>query len=150
PLGYFEQRAAMGKDGVYGKWLRSLNAVIRINDTLFDHAGIGAKYASMSIDEINRRVREELEDAAKLQGGIVTDQRVPFTYRGHEKGNENQLMNVVDTTLANAEAKREVIAHTYADAAITPRFDGKVIMIDIGLPRVYDNISKIGCLEIVD
>jgi TPR repeat protein len=150
PLGYFEQRAAMSKDGVYGKWLRSLNTVIRINDSLFDHAGIGAKYASMSIDEINRRVHEELEDPAKLQGGIVTDQEGPFWYRGLAKGNEKQLMNVVDTTLANAEAKREVIAHTYADAAITPRFDGKVIMIDIGLPRVYDNISKIGCLEIVD
>jgi hypothetical protein len=150
PLGYFEQRAAMSKEGVYGKWLRSLNAAVRINDTLFDHAGISAKYASMSIDEINRRVREELEDPAKLQGGIVTDQEGPFWYRGLAKGNEKELMNVVDTTLANAEAKREVIGHSYADAAITPRFDGKVIMIDIGLPRVYDNISKIGCLEIVD
>ncbi len=150
PLGYFEQRAAMSKDGVYGKWLRSLNAVIRVNDTLFDHAGISAKYASMSIDEINRRVHEELEDPAKLQGGIVTDQEGPLWYRGLAKGDEKQLMNVVDTTLENDGAKREVIAHTYADAAITPRFNGKVIMIDIGLPRVYDNISKIGCLEIVD
>ena len=150
PLGYFEQRAAMSKDGVYGRWLRSLNTAIRINDTLFDHSGISAKYASMSIDEINRRVREELDDPAKLQGGIVTDQEGPFWYRGLAKGDEKQLLNVVDTTLANAEAKREVIGHTYADGAIMPRFDGKVIMIDIGLPRVYDNISKVGCLEIVD
>jgi hypothetical protein len=150
PLGYIEQRAAMSANGVYGKWLRSLNAVIRINDTLFDHAGISAKYASMSIDDINRRVREELADPAKLQGGIVTDQEGPLWYRGLAKGNEKELMNVVDTTLENADAKREVIAHTYADAAITPRFNGKVIMIDIGLPRVYDNISKIGCLEIAE
>jgi TPR repeat protein len=150
PLGYFEQRAAMSANGVYGKWLRGLDAVIRINDTLFDHAGISAKYASMSIDEINRRVHDELNDPAKLQGGIVTDQEGPFWYRGLAKGDEKQLMNVVDTTLENAGAKREVIGHTYADAAITPRFGGKVIMIDIGLPRVYDNISKIGCLEIAD
>ncbi len=150
PLGYFEQRAAFGPDGLYGKWLRSLNTVIRINDTLFDHAGLSAKYASTSPEEINRRVREELDDPSKLQGGIVTDQDGPFWYRGLAKGNEQQLMPVVDATLANDGAVREVIAHTYADAAITPRFGGKVIMIDIGLPRVYDNISKVGCLEIAD
>ena len=43
---------------------------------------------------------------------------------------------------------RIVIGHSYAQAAITPRFGGKVVMIDIGLSRVYDNIGKMGCLEI--
>ena len=41
-----------------------------------------------------------------------------------------------------------MIGHTYANAAITPRFDGKVIMVDIGLSRVYDGIGKVGCLVI--
>ena len=43
---------------------------------------------------------------------------------------------------------RIVIGHSYAQAAITPRFGGKVVMIDIGLSRVYDNVGKMGCLEI--
>jgi hypothetical protein len=30
----------------------------------------------------------------------------------------------------------------------TPRFGGKVVLIDIGLSRVYDNVGKMGCLEI--
>jgi TPR repeat protein len=150
PLGFFEHRAAFGPDGVYGKWLRSLNTVIRINNTLYVHAGISRKYASMSMDEINRRVRDELEHPEKLQGGIVTDQEGPFWYRGIAKGNEKELMVVVDTTLENNGAKREAIGHTYANAAITPRFDGKVIMLDIGLPRVYDNVSKVGCVLIED
>jgi hypothetical protein len=148
PLGYFEHRAAFGPDGVYGKWLRGLNTEIRVNDTLFVHSGIGAKYVSMSMDEMNRRVREELSHPDKLQGGIVTDQEGPFWYRDLAKGDEKALMVVVDATLENTGAKREAFGHTYADAAITPRFGGKVIMLDIGLPRVYDNISKIGCLEI--
>jgi TPR repeat protein len=148
PLGYFEQRAAFGPDGVYGKWLRGLNTEIRVNDTLFVHSGISAKYVAMSMDEMNRRVREELNNPAKLQGGIVTDQEGPFWYRGLAKGNEQALGVIVQATLENTGAKREAFGHTYADAAITPRFGGKVIMLDIGLPRVYDNISKIGCLEI--
>jgi hypothetical protein len=148
PLGYFEQRAAFAPDGVYGKWLRGLNTEIRINDTLFVHSGIGPKYVAMSMDEMNKRVREELNNPAKLQGGIVTDQEGPFWYRDLAKGNEAKLSTVVDATLENDRAHREAFGHTYADAAITPRFGGKVIMLDIGLPRVYDNVSKIGCLEI--
>jgi TPR repeat protein len=148
PLGYFEHRAAFGPNGVYGKWLRGLNTEIRINDTLFVHSGISRKYASMSMDEINRRVRDELNNPGKLQGGIVTDQEGPFWYAGMAKGDEKELAPVLDVTLENAGAHREAFGHTYANAAITPRFDDKVIMLDIGLPRVYDNISKIGCLEI--
>jgi TPR repeat protein len=148
PLGYFEHRAAFGPDGVYGKWLRGLNTAIRINDTLFVHSGIGKKYAEMSMEEMNRKVREELDNPALLQGGIVTDQQGPFWYRDLAKGDEKQLEPVVEATLQHTGAKREAFGHTYADAAITPRFGGKIVMLDIGLPRVYDNVSKIGCLEI--
>jgi hypothetical protein len=55
---------------------------------------------------------------------------------------------LVSKILQNFGVKRIVIGHSYANAAITPRFDGKVIMIDIGLSRVYDNIGKLGCLLI--
>ncbi len=150
PLGYFEHRAAFSPTGVYGKWLRSLNTEIRIDDTLFVFSGISNKYVAMSMDEMNRRVREELNDPARLQGGIVTDQEGPFWFRGLAKGNEKELMPLVDATLENTGAKREAFGHSYAEAAITPRFNGKVILLDIGLPRVYDNVSKIGCLLIED
>jgi TPR repeat protein len=148
PLGYFEQRAAFGPDGVYGKWLRSLNAEIRINDTLFVHSGISRKYCSTSIDEVNRRVREELSDPSKLPGGIVTDQEGPFWYRGLAQGDEKDLMVVVDATLENSDAKREAFGHTYAAASITPRFNGKVILLDTGLPGESGSVSSIGCLLI--
>lgn len=150
PLGYFEQRAAFAPEGTYGKWLRGLNTAIRIDGTLFVHAGLSAKYAKMPIDEMNRKVREELSDPAKLQGGIVTDTEGPLWYRGLAKGDEQQLASVVNDALAADHAEREAIGHSYADAAITPRFGGKVIMLDIGLPRVYDNTSKIGALLIED
>src|SRR5438105_6348655 len=61
PLGYFEHRQMMGPDGYYGKWMASHDTVIKINDSLFLHGGISAKYASMKIKDINQRVREELK-----------------------------------------------------------------------------------------
>ena len=143
-----QHRLAFGPEGVYGKWLRSLNTEIRINDTLFVHSGISRKYCSTSIDEVNRRVREELNDPAKLPGGIVTDQEGPFWYRGLAQGDEKDMMVVVDATLENSDAKREAFGHTYAAASITPRFNGKVILLDTSLPGESGSVSSIGCLLI--
>jgi hypothetical protein len=43
---------------------------------------------------------------------------------------------------------RIVVGHAYANGAITPRFHGKVLFVDIGLSRIYENTGKLGCLEI--
>lgn len=147
PLGYFEHRDQMGPDGHYGKWIASHDSVIKINDTLYVHAGLSAKYVSMKIKDINQRVRSEVTDPTKLNGGIVTDTDGPLWYRGLSKGG-SELEPLVEKIRKNFGVDRIVVGHTYADAAITPRFDGKVILIDIGLSRVYDNIGKVGCLVI--
>ena len=146
PLGYFEHRAQLSANGTYGKWILGHDAAIKINDTLFVHAGISPKFASAKINDINRRVRAELESPEKLNGGIVTDVEGPLWYRGMAKGDEEELARHVDKVLKNFGVSRIVVGHTYANAAITPRFNDKVILIDIGLSRVYDNIGKVGCL----
>ena len=148
PLGFFEQRAAFGAEGFYGKWMRSLNTVIRIDDTLFVHSGISRKYASMSVEEINRRVREELSDPTKLQGGIVMDPEGPFFYSGLAKGDEKALAGVLDTTLENDGAKREAFGHNETGGVILTRFNGKAILLDVGLSREYNNTGSMGCLLI--
>jgi hypothetical protein len=145
PPGFAEHRAAFAPGGVYGKWLRSHNAVIKIGRTLFVHAGLGPKYADWPIDRINDQIRAELADLTRLHGGIVTDEQGPFWFNGLAKGNDAQL---VDRLLRNFDVDRIVIGHTYANAAITPRFNGKVVMIDVGLSRIYDNVGKLGCLLI--
>jgi hypothetical protein len=148
PAGYAEQRAAFAPDGVYGRWIRSHNAIVRINRTLFVHAGIGAKYEDWTMDRINDEVRAELNDFTKLHGGLATDEDGPLWYRGLASGDEAALAPTVDELLKKFDVDRIVVGHTYAQAAITPRFGGKVVMIDIGLSRVYDNVGKVGCLEI--
>jgi len=148
PPGFAEHRMQFGPDGYYGKWILRHDAVIKINDTLFLHGGISAKYASMKIREINEKVRKELEgDPAKLEGGIAKDTDGPLWYRGLATGDPS-LEPLVDKIRKNFAVERIVLGHTYADAAITPRFGGKVILIDIGLSRVYDGIGKVGCLVI--
>lgn len=148
PAGYAEHRAAFAPDGVYGRWIRSHNTIIKINRTLFVHAGLGQKYEDWTLDGINDEVRAELNDFTKLHGGIATDEEGPLWFRGLAKGDENELAPLVDALLKRFDVDRIVVGHTYAQAAITPRFGGKVVMIDIGLSRVYDNVGKVGCLEI--
>lgn len=148
PAGFAEHRAAFAPDGAYGRWIRSHNTIIKIDRTLFVHAGLGAKYGDWTLDRINDEVRAELNDFTKLHGGIVTDEQGPLWYRGLASGDEQTLAPLVDALLKHFDVDRIVVGHTYAQAAITPRFGGKVVLIDIGLSRVYDNIGKVGCLEI--
>ncbi len=150
PAGFAEHRAAFAPDGVYGRWIRGHDAVIKIDRTLFVHGGLGAKYADWTIDRINGEVRAELNDFTRLHGGIVTDEEGPLWYRDLATGDEERLAPLVDDLLQHFDVDRIVIGHSYAQAAITPRFGGKVVLIDIGLSRVYDNIGKMGCLEIKD
>jgi len=148
PLGYFERRAMFGPDGIYGKWIRGHNTVIKIDDAIFLHGGISPKYAGYSVKKINERVREELDDFHKLQGGIVMDQDGPLWYRGLANGDEDALAGHVQKVLKNYGVERIVIGHTFTDGAVTPRFGGKVLLIDIGLARLYDNLGRMACLVI--
>lgn len=137
PPGFFEHRFAYGPDGDYGRWIRDHNAVIRINDTLFVHGSICAKYAGTPIREINETVRRELADFALLDGGIVRDNEGPLWCRDLAYGDEEALEEHVDTVLRNAGVRRIVIGHTPTLSTVLPRFQGKVVMADVGLSRYY-------------
>jgi hypothetical protein len=148
PLGFAEHRRAFGPQGRYGKWIRTHNAVIRIDGTLFLHGGISPKMADWSVRQINEKVRAELDDFSKLQGGIVHDENGPLWYRGLAQEDENLLQEHLRKLLFHYEVERIAVGHTYTEGAITPRFDGKVLQIDVGLSRVYDERGRMACLVI--
>ena len=60
PPGYLEQREAFGPGGVYGRWLRARPAIFVAQDTAFLHGGISPAMAGASVDELNRRVKDDL------------------------------------------------------------------------------------------
>lgn len=149
PLGLYEMEAAFTTEGKYGKWLRSLNSVIKINNNLFAHAGLSPKYTRYTLDEINDSVRAELNNPAQLHGGIVTDQEGPFWYRALARGDQQQMEPALEKVLAHFDAAREIVGHTTVDI-ITPRYNGRLILIDVGLPRVEENTGRLACLLIQD
>lgn len=137
PLGFVEHRQQFAPQGTYGKWILSHNAAIRINDILFIHGGISPAYASIPLRRINDRIREELQDFTKLIGGMVMNEEGPLWYRGLMEGEEGPLRLHVDRVLSNFGVTKIVVGHSTTAGAVTPRFEGKVIGIDVGLSRVY-------------
>ena len=139
PRGWVEHRLAFQPDGKYGKWLRQQNAIIKINDAIFLHGGISPKYATLTRPEINTRVRKELADFSKLAKGIVTDEEGPLWYRGLAQLPEDnrEMAELLPRVLASHQARHIVIGHT-PQLAVMPRFDGKVIAIDVGLSKPFD------------
>ncbi len=134
-----EQRYLFTPAGKYGRWLRQQPVIIRINDSVFMHAGIPPRYASATREEINRHVIAEFDDAEMRKDGYITTEDGPLWYRDLVGAPESQagLMAAhVDRILRAQQAQRIVVGHSQV-SAIIPLFGGKVIAIDVGLSSLY-------------
>jgi hypothetical protein len=60
PPGWFGQRRMLGPDGPYGRWLLSLPAAIRINDTVYMHGGPSSLLAGRSLEQLTSDYRAAL------------------------------------------------------------------------------------------
>jgi hypothetical protein len=138
PLGWVEHRQAFGPMGTYGKWLRERNAIVRINGIVFVHGGLSPKCGTLTIPEINGRVRQELSaEILPSPDALSVDPDGPLWYRGLATLPEAELREHVERLLSLHKARRIVIAHTIVAPAIVPRLDGRVVAIDVGLSAVY-------------
>lgn len=135
PLGYVEHRQNWAVTGRYGRWIASHDSVIRINDTLYLHGGLGPAYAAVQRQVMNDAVRGALH-ARPVAGheDILTNQQGPLWYRGLS-------LNAEDTERANLEAllafhgvSRIVVGHSKVTSTVLPRFDGRLLIADIGVP----------------
>jgi len=138
PPGWVEHRLAFEGNGRYASWIRGNDAVVKIDDYLFLHGGIGPAYVDSSIAALNAGVRRALGGvAAPPAGNIAEDPEGPLWYRGLATGDEAELSAYVDSVLKNFGVAHVVMGHTVTIGTIYPRFGGRVIMIDVGLSAVY-------------
>ena len=149
PLGFVEMRVAFGRDGEYGKWLRTHDVVARINGILFLHGGISPAVAVQSCDAINATIRRELtseldQTRAAPLASLAAREDGPLWYRGLAQIAEAD----VDDILAKQHARAIVVGHTVtATGRVEPRFAAKVVMIDTGMQPAYVPAGRASALE---
>lgn len=148
PLGWVEHRMAFEGNGRYASWIRGNHAVVKINDWLFLHGGIGPKYVDSSLAAINAGVRQALSPTAPPpEGNIAEDPEGPLWYRGLASGDEAELDAHVAKVLAAYGVSHVAIGHTVSPGAILPRFGGRVVMIDVGLSAAYGGPPAVLLIE---
>jgi hypothetical protein len=153
PLGFVEMRVAFGSNGHYGKWLRKLDTVVKINGVLFLHGGISPGIAGMSCDAVNTAVRREIttdieQTRSAAPESLSAREDGPLWYRGLAE-EPDAFASSVDTILARQNARAIVIGHTVTpDARIRARFGGKVVQIDTGMQPAYVKNGRASALEI--
>ena len=142
PLGWVEHAIAWSTDGVYGKWVLTHSTVIRINDALYMHGGLGPSFASDDKDVLNRAVIAALRhepEAAGAPHDVLWAEEGPLWYRGYAQHDEAAEAPNVTAVLAAHHVSRIVIGHTKQYPFVNVRFDGRVVLTDIAPP--------VGCPE---
>ncbi|MFP6808589.1 MAG: metallophosphoesterase [Pseudomonadales bacterium] len=137
PAGYVEHRTIWEPSGELGKWVAKNNAVIRINDSLFVHGGINPHLPLLPIKTINKMIRQDLTKTPLPEGSIVDSADGPLWYRGLAQAPEETELPDLIKMLDYYKAKRIVMGHSTTQGVINPRFDGRTIVIDVGLATHY-------------
>lgn len=138
PLGYFEMQLAFGREGDYGKWVRSRIAAVRINKVLFIHGGVSDAVANLGCGGVNAQVQRDLAaasgPAAAVGSMLSSAEDGPLWYRGMANEPEETFGPTLDGILRRMDVRQVVIGHTpIASGRITSRFGGRVVLIDTGM-----------------
>jgi len=137
PLGWVEHWAAWSAQGVYGRWILTHSAIIRIDDTLYLHAGIGPEFLPFDIAAMNKAVLAALGHKPEAPEGprdILWNQQGPLWYRGMALNDEAAESAHVAAALSRYGVRRIVLGHTKRYSMVNVRFDGAVILTDIAVP----------------
>jgi hypothetical protein len=138
-LGVASYSELFGPATVLGQWLRSLPAVLKVNDLLCLHAGISRALVDsrMSLAEINAGVRAALDPASNerrpARDELLMGSFGPLWYRGYFAEQTNfptATADDVDQTLKAFGVRRILVGHTIVPT-ITSLYDGKVIAVQV-------------------
>lgn len=137
PLGYVEHRLAWQAGGEINDWVSTHNTVIRINDMLFMHGGLGPDMVGMSIHAMNEQIRAEITGGYEPGNSLGEAETGPLWYRGLARNPEAMERPNVDNILSTYGVATVIVGHTPNLGVITPRFGGDVIITDTGISAYY-------------
>jgi hypothetical protein len=141
--------AALMAGGPYAKRLADFPAVLQLGGTIYVHGGVVPRWARYGIDRINGEIslwlmgRAPEPDSAK---GVDDGDNVMWT-RQFSSNVDPRDCAELEESLAVLGARRMIVAHT-VHPNITPRCNGKVWAIDVGMSRAYG--GNIELLEILN
>ena len=157
PLGKLEHQMAWRPERELGQWAASNPALVKIGTTLFVHGGVSAAYATIGIDEINRRVAAALKAQDKAPASIIDDPRGPLWYRGHVTRSEPlpaasgppqpTIEEEIEIVRRAYGVERIVVGHTPSREGIIADQGGKLWRIDSANSTAYGGTPSY--LEIV-
>ena len=137
PLGFVEMRQAFDASGTYGRWLRSRDTTVIINDIAFVHGGFTPTTAAKGCTTINETVRRELMNLPAtpeaLASTLGSSPDGPLWYRGLAEEPEAAFEPQLVATLTALGVRAIVTGHTPSPGRIITRFEGRVIQIDSGM-----------------
>jgi hypothetical protein len=80
PVGFFSLQRRLDLQGTYGKWLMTCPAIIKINGVVYVHGGLTRKVASLGIEEINRKLKEDIMNFVKHSKTLESLAQGPATF----------------------------------------------------------------------
>lgn len=136
PLGWVEHQVAWSVQGPYGRWVLTHPAIIRIDDTLYLHGGIGAAFLPFDIELMDKAILAALRHQPAVADGpldILWNEQGPLWYRGMAMNDEAAEAAQVAATLKRYGVSRIVLGHTKRYSMVNSRFDGAVVLTDIAV-----------------
>ena len=140
--GRAQRTSAMAADGKYGKWLRSLPAIVEAWDTIFVHAGLTKKVAQLGVSEINRLIWRDIDSDHKRENPYIFDDEGPIWTRLMVTRAKSGDCRLVDQCLELLDRKRIVVGHTPQRGGPQLLCADRLLAADVGLSRwMYSGTS---------
>jgi len=111
PVGFLEYREALDPAGVYGKWIRQHRAVTKLGNVVFLHGGISPNLISLSLKQINEKVREEIEEFDETERYLVSHRVILPFFTLQETAAAVQMPGIeerAETTPTDGEKQRMI------------------------------------------
>ncbi|HKK19954.1 MAG TPA: metallophosphoesterase [candidate division Zixibacteria bacterium] len=138
---HMELAELYGPESVLGRWLRSKNSAVKLNDVLFVHGGISLDvvHRGYSIHEMNEEIRKGI-DLSKQS--LAADSSIyfllrgdgPLWYRGFHVMDEGEPPECtpaqLDSILSYYGVSTVVVGHT-EEPEVCAMYGGKVIALDV-------------------